>query len=282
MDILLIAVLVFISLSALLYALYPFLEQRAQVWQKKRMEKFTPRLDNMFIHIPSRKLLIIDLGCPLAAGFLVFFLTKKPIFAFLAAFAGLVLVAWFIKRLEAARRIKFSRQLVDGLMLLSGSLKAGLSLLQAFEALVEEMPPPISQEFGLVLRENRMGVPLEDCLAKLKRRIECEDLNMIVTAVLVARETGGNLTTIFSNLIMSIRERDRLLGRVKALCVQGKLQGRIMMVLPIVFAYGVYKFDPNFFTVLINDPVGKMLLTYAVISELIGIFLIQRLSKIEI
>ena len=81
---------------------------------------------------------------------------------------------------------------------------------------------------------------------------------------------------------MSIRERDRLLGRVKALCVQGKLQGRIMMVLPIVFAYGVYKFDPNFFTVLINDPVGKMLLTYAVISELIGIFLIQRLSKIEI
>lgn len=282
MTVLLIAVLIFISLAALFYALYPFMEQRAQAWQKKRMGKFTPRLDNMFIYIPSRKLLIIDLVFPFIAGLSVFFLTKKVLFATAGGLVSLIIIALIIKRLEMVRRRKFSSQLVDALMLLSGSLKAGLSLLQAFEALVEEMPPPISQEFSLVLRENRMGVPLEDCLAKLKRRMECDDLNMIVTAVLVARETGGNLTTIFSNLVMSIRERDRLLGRVKALCVQGKLQGRIMMVLPIVFAYGVYKFDPTFFTVLINDPVGKMLLTYAVISELIGIFLIQHLSKIEI
>lgn len=282
MTVLLIAVLIFVSLAALFYALYPFLEQRAQAWQKKRMEKFTPRLDNMFIYIPSRKLLIIDLVFPFIAGLAVFFLTKNALFATAGGLASLIIIALIIKRLEMVRRRKFTRQLVDALMLLSGSLKAGLSLLQAFEALVEEMPPPISQEFSLVLRENHMGVPLEDCLAKLKRRMECDDLNMIVTAVLVARETGGNLTTIFSNLVMSIRERDRLLGRVKALCVQGKLQGRIMMVLPIVFAYGVYKFDPTFFTVLINDPVGKMLLTYAVISELIGIFLIQHLSKIEI
>lgn len=282
MNILFIAVFIFISLAALLYALYPSLEQRAKLWHKGRLEKFTPRLDNMFIQIPSGKLLIIDIGCPLVAGLVVFFLTKKPLFGWVAALAGLVLVALIIKRLESLRRAKFASQLVDGLMLLSGSLKAGLSLLQSFEALAEEMPPPISQEFGLVLRENRMGVPIEDCLAKLKGRIGSEDLDMIVTAVLVAKETGGNLITIFSNLVVSIRERNRILGRVKALCVQGKLQGRIMMALPIIFAYGVYKFDPNFFTTLLNDPLGKMLLGYAVVSELLGIFFIQRLSKIEI
>jgi len=282
MTILLIAVLIFISLAALFYALYPFLERGAQLWQKKRMGKFTPRLDNMFIQIASPKLLLIDLGCPLAVGSLTFLLTKKPIFAGLAAFMGLVLVSFFIKFLEAARKRKFSGQLVDGLMLLSGSLKAGLSLLQAFEALAEEMPPPISQEFNLVLRENRMGVSLEDCLVKLRRRMECEDLDMIVTAVLVARETGGNLTAIFSNLVVGIRERNRLLGKVKALCVQGKLQGRIMMFLPIVFACAVYRFNPDFLTGFINDPMGRMLLIYAVISQLIGMFLIQRLSRVEI
>lgn len=282
MSIFLIAIFIFISLAALLYAMYPFLEKTFQSWHKRRMEKFTPRLDNMFIYIPSRKLLFMELGCPLAAGFLVFFLTRKPLFAGAASLAGLAVAALIIKHLEAARRRKFASQLVDGLMLLSSSLKAGLSLLQAIEALAEEMPPPISQEFGLVLRENRMGIPLEDCLSKLKRRIENEDLNMIVTAILIARETGGNLTAIFANLVMVIRQRNRLLGRVKALCVQGKLQGRIMMALPIVFAYTVYQFDPGFLNILINDPTGRMLLIYAVISEIIGIFLIQRLSKIEI
>lgn len=280
--ILFIAVLIFITLSALLYALYPYMEQRAKQWHKRRLEKFNPKLDNMFIQIPSKKLLIIDICCPLIAGTVVYYVTKKSLFGLLAALAGLVLVGLIVKRMEALRRARFSGQLVDGLMLLSGSLKAGLSLVQSLEALVEEMPPPISQEFGLLLRENRMGVPLEDCLVKLKNRMSSEDLDMIVTAILVARETGGNLTTIFSNLVISIRERNRLLGRVRALCVQGKLQGRIMMALPIVFAYGVYRFDPNFFTTLLNDPLGKTLIGYAVVSEILGIFFIQRLSKIEI
>lgn len=280
--ILFIAVLIFITLSALLYALYPYMEQRAKQWHKRRLEKFNPKLDNMFIQIPSKKLLIIDICCPLIAGTVVYYVTKKSLFGLLAALAGLVLVGLIVKRMEALRRARFSGQLVDGLMLLSGSLKAGLSLVQSLEALVEEMPPPISQEFGLLLRENRMGVPLEDCLVKLKNRMSSEDLDMIVTAILVARETGGNLTTIFSNLVISIRERNRLLGRVRALCVQGKLQGRIMMALPVVFAYGVYRFDPNFFTTLLNDPLGKTLIGYAVVSEILGIFFIQRLSKIEI
>lgn len=280
--IILIGGLTFISLALLFYAVYPFMEQKSQSWHKKRLGKFTPKLDNMFIYIPSRKLLIIDIGFPLAAGVLVFFLTQRLLPAAAAVAIGLIIVTFIIKRLEIVRKRKFASQLVDGLMLLSGSLKAGLSLLQAIEALAEEMPAPISQEFSLVLRENRLGVPLEDCLAKLKRRMDCDDLNMIVTAILVARETGGNLTTVFSNLVMTIRERERLLGKVKALCVQGKLQGRIMMFLPIVFAYGVYKFDPNFFKVLMDDPVGRMLLIYAVVSEIIGMFLINRLSRIEI
>lgn len=273
---------IFISFVIAGYLIYPFIEGRAQFWKKSRVEKITPKLDRMFISISTGKLLLIDVACPLAVSFLVYLLTKTFWISLLAAFAGLVIPNFIVKQLEAARRRKFAAQLVEGLMLLSGSLRAGLSLLQAFEALTEEMPAPISQEFGLVVRGNRMGVPLEECLYKLRQRMVCEELDMIVTAVLVARETGGDLTLIFSNLVMTIRERSRLLGRVKALCTQGRLQGKIMMFIPIIFGFGIYRLNPSVFEVLLNDPQGKLLLGYAIISELVGAILITRMSKIEV
>lgn len=282
MSFLVIAILSFVSLSLIFYLVYPIFERRMQSWHKKRMGQIRPRLDDIFIDIPARKFIALDAGFTFLGGVAAFILTEKIIFALLAALISLVVVTFVVKQLEVARKRKFAGQLVDGLMILSGSLKAGLSLLQSFETLVEEMPPPISQEFSLVLRENRMGVPLEECLQKLKRRMICEDLNMMITAILVGRETGGNLTLIFSNLVTSIRDRDRLLGKVKALCIQGKLQGRIMMVLPIIFAYGVFRLDPHFLDVMMQDQFGRMLLGYAVISEVIGVILINRLSKIEV
>lgn len=282
MSVLLITILSFVSLTFIFHLLYPFIERRIQFWHKKRMEKIVPRLDDIFLQVPARKFIFLDAGFAFLAGLTVFILTEKILFALLASFVSLIVITFIIKQLKIIRKRKFADQLVDGLMVLSGSLKAGLSLLQSLETLAEEMPPPISQEFSLVVRENRMGVPLEDCLYKLKHRMDCEDLNTIVTAILVARETGGNLTAIFSNLVMTIRERDRLMRKVKALCVQSKIQGKIMMVLPIIFAYGVYKLDPHFLDVMTQDSFGRMLLGYAVISEFIGIVLISRLSKIDV
>lgn len=282
MIILLITICASLSLLIIANMFYPRIERMHNDWQRKRVEKLAPRLDSMFIDVPYRKLLIVDILVPLTIGVLVFIVTKTFSAALVAALAGIVVSSLIVKRMEIIRRMKFAAQLIDGLMLLSGSLKAGLSLLQSFEALVEEMPPPISQEFSLLLKENRMGVPLEECLVKLKRRMQCEELDMLVTAVLVARETGGDLTAIFTNMVKTIRERNRLLSRVKALCSQGKLQGRVMMLLPIVFGYGVYKFDPTFFNTLMNDPQGRMMLGYAVVSEILGMFFIIRLSKVEV
>lgn len=281
MDII-IFIFIFVSLTIFFYLLYPLGEKGLKSWQKKRVEQFAPQLDKMFIKAYMKKLLLIDIISPLAAAAFAFLITKTFWIALVAALGGLALTNFIIKQLDALRRRKFTNQLVDGLMLLSGSLKAGLSLIQSFEALVEEMPSPISQEFSLVVRENRMGVPLEECLGKLKYRMSCEELDMVITAILVARETGGDLTAIFSNLVMTIRERNRLLGRAKALCIQGQLQGKIMIALPIIFAYVVYKLDPKFFMTLMNDPTGKSLLMYAIVSEIIGAILIIRLSKVEV
>jgi tight adherence protein B len=167
-------------------------------------------------------------------------------------------------------------------MLLSSSLKAGLSLLQSFEALVEEMPVPIASEFSLVIRQIQMGVPLEDAMYSLRKRMHVDELDLVVTAIMVARETGGNLTEIFYQVANTIQERNKLIGRVNALCVQGKLQGAIMSLLPILFGLFVFKTNPKFFDMFLQDNLGRFLLGYAFISEILGVFFIRKFSKIDI
>jgi tight adherence protein B len=273
---------VFVGVFYLMYLAYPLFETAMESWQRKRMDKITPQLNNMFLDIALNKLLLIDVLSPLVSGLLVFFITSNILFAAAAAVAGLAIPILVVKRLEALRRQKFASQLVDGLMILSSSLKAGLSLLQSFEELAQEMPNPISQEFSLVIRQMQMGVSLEEAMLKLKRRMRLDELDMVITAMLVARETGGDLTLTFSRVIYTIQERNKLIGRVQALCVQANMQGIIMSLLPILFGVFVYKVNPGFFDVFFKDNFGRGLMTYAIISEVLGIIFIRKLSKVDI
>lgn len=274
---------IFASVFSLTILLYPILEIRLKRWQGKRLDKIAPKLDGMFVDISLKKLkLLMNIGAPLLSGLLGYILTHNWIIALVAFVGGLAIPFIIVRRLEAMRRQKFAAQLIDGLMILSSSLKAGLSLMQAFEALVEETTPPISQEFSLVVRQVQMGVSLDDALNTLKKRMHVDELDMVITAIMVARETGGNLTEIFSQVAHTIQERNRLIGRVNALCVQGKLQGAIMSALPILFGLFVYKTNPHFFDVFLQDKLGRMLLSYAVISQIFGMFFIGKFSRIEI
>ncbi|MCK9603358.1 MAG: type II secretion system F family protein [Candidatus Omnitrophica bacterium] len=279
---LLILVLAFLSALLIFSQAHPSLQKILESWQKKRVDQITPKLDNMFLNVPLPKLILLDILSPVILGVASFFIFKSIAVAAIGGVLGLGLPLLIISQLERNRRQKFSHQLIDALMVLSGSLRAGLSLLQSLEILVEEMPNPISQEFSLVLRENRMGVPLEISLANLKRRIPLEDLDLIITSILVSRETGGDLTVTFNQLIVTIRERDKLQGRLKALTVQAKLQGIIMGGLPVAFAVFVYSFNPHFFDIMLQNETGRMLLIAAFVLEIIGIFFVYKFSKVDI
>lgn len=273
---------VFAGVFYLTHLLYPLFEKRTVLWHKKRIGKISPKLEDMFLDVPLKRIILLDILIPLFSGALGLFITKNLWIALGAAGLGFLIPFSIIKQLEKNRRKKFAAQLVDALMVLSSSLKAGLSLPQAFGVLVEEVPPPLSQEFNLVLRQLQMGVSLENAMVNLKNRMRVEDLDIMVTAMMVARETGGDLTVIFAQIATTIQERNKLLSRVNALCVQGKLQGAIMSVIPIIFGLFVYKMNPGFFDVFLKDNVGRMLLTYAVASEIVGMFFIWKLSRIEI
>lgn len=279
---LLIILLIFGSIGGLAYELIPLLLGRYSQLQGKRMEKASKELHQMFIYTEKHRLLPIFTITPLALGILGFIILHNLLGALIGAGLGLVVPRLWIKNMGRKRQNDFGKQLVDALMLLSSSLKAGMSLPQAFEVLTEEMPAPISDEFALVIKENKMGVTLEDCLAHLKQRIPLDDLELLTTAISISRETGGDLTEIFGNLVHTIREKRKLDDRVRVLTVQGRLQGAIMGLLPIAFGVFIYFINPHNFDVMLNDKFGQILLIWAVISEVIGIILIRKLSRVEI
>jgi tight adherence protein B len=282
MSRILILLLIFGSISLIAYQYLPDLLRRYSEAQKKRTDKVGSQLDQMFIFTERQRLVRIFTITPLSLGLLGFIILRNPLGLVIGVALGLITPPIILKNMALTRRHKFSNQLVDALMLLVGALKAGMSLNQAFEVLVEEMPAPISHEFALLVRENKMGVDLNECFIHLKQRVPVEDLDLIATAIGIVRDTGGDLTEVLDNLVATIREKKRLYDRVRTLTVQGRLQGYIMMVLPIAFSIFIYYVNPENFKVLLEDKLGQQLLTWAIISEGIGIILIQKLSKIEV
>ena len=281
MIIFVILILTFASVTLLINEFIPLSTIWAKLWQTKTTKNTVQGLDRMFYRIPRKKIILMVTLFPLGLGLIGLLFTHHILGIIIGMSIGAFIPRLFIKYMEKKRKQKFAEQLVDGLMIISSSLKAGLSLLQSIETMVEEMPPPINQEFGLLVNENHMGIPFEECAEHLKQRVDCEDLDMIITAILVARETGGDLTETFSQLVYTIREKDKIDRRVRTLTTQGKLQGAIMALLPIVFAIFVYKMNPNSFDIMLKDSVGKMLLVWAVVSQIIGILLIKKLSKVD-
>ena len=142
--------------------------------------------------------------------------------------------------LIAHNKKKFENQLVDSLMIMSSSFRGGLSLIQAMEAVVEEMPDPINLEFSMVIGENKMGVSLEEALYHLYNRQPSTAVQQMITAILLARETGGNLPAIFSRIVNNIREHKRIKAQIDTLTIQGKIQGVVMSLLPLAFFVVIY------------------------------------------
>ena len=256
-------------------------------WRARKIEDQKVNLKEMMLFIDPKKLVMFNTICPIACTIIVaiFFgmnFGSYVLGALIGLTIGFLIPSIAVKKMIIARKQKFNSQISDGLMILSSCLKGGLSLLQAIEALVEELPVPISQEFGLILRENKMGVPLEESFEKLNKRLPSEELNLLTTAILVSRETGGDITQLFGTLITTIRAKLKLVDNVKTLSMQGKIQGVVMSFLPIGFAMMVYSFNPHYFDVMLSNPTGRALLVYAVVSEIIGIFLIRVFSKMNL
>ncbi len=181
------------------------------------------------------------------------------------------------------RRVnQYQGQMVDGLQLLANGIRAGLSVPQAIGLVVDELPSPLSDEFNIILQQNKIGVPLEECFDNLAKRIPSEDNDMFVASINILRETGGNLAEVFDTIVAVIRERIRLQQKIAAFVAQGLFQGATIFAMPFVITILYAASDPEGMKVVFTHPLGILACIIALALNFTGGFIIMKIVKIKV
>lgn len=225
---------------------------------------------------------LVLMGIVFLAVFLaLWMLTLDSAMALLGGGLGVAaLWSWVLFRVQK-RKNSFIEQLGDSLNTISNALRAGYSFQQAMDVVAKEMEPPISQEFAQVAREVNMSVPLDAALEAMNRRVGSRDFDLVVTAVLIHREVGGNLAQILDTISDTLAERVRMKREINSLTAQGRLSATILVAMPFVIGLFLYVFKEEQIMLLFTEPVGRMALALSLVLEVIGIFVIRRIVDIE-
>ncbi len=223
-----------------------------------------------------------------ALGFVITSL-QSPI-----ALIGGAVLGFFAPRIWLGRRISgrlnaFNKQLPDTITLVANGLRSGSSFLQAIELVVRESRPPISTEFGRVIREVNLGLPFDAALENMVRRIKSDDFELMATAIAIQHQVGGNLAEILDSIAFTIRERVRIKGEIRTLTAQQRLSGYVVGGLPFGLAVFIYLAAPTFFDPMFDPkvaigglPAGVLILGFGVLMMLIGFAAIQKIVDIEV
>lgn len=250
------------------------------------------RFEDIFMFIPPKR--IAEMGY--AAAAVVFLLIalpfinpEKPLVMLIglavasgAGGAMLLVPNQILNVLRVRRRKRFNLQLVDALASMSNSLRAGFSINQAIEAVVETGENPIAQEFQVFLQQIRVGMNFYDALQSLEMRVGSDDLTLVVNAIDIARRTGGNLTEVFDKISLTIRERMRIETRVMTLTAQGRLQGIIVGAMPFALGTGMFFLKPDLMIPFVTSMTGLVTIAGVALLVAMGGFIISKIVKIDV
>ena len=215
-------------------------------------------------------------------GGLLYLLTLDKNIAILAAVVTPLLLWMSLLMKIKRRRNAFTEQLGDCLTTVSNALRAGYSFQQAMGVIANEMEPPISDEFTHVTADMSMGITLEEALEDMNKRVNSSDFELVVTAVLIQREVGGNLAQILDNISDTISERIRMKREILTLTAQGRLSAVVLVALPFVAAAIMYFLNRNQFMLLIEEPMGRIAIAVAIVMEILGYIVIKRIVDIDV
>lgn len=206
---------------------------------------------------------------------------QAAFFPLAAGGGGALPVLWLLWR-RKRRLSKFGAQLPEALELVSRALRAGHSLQAGFQLVGQECPEPISKEFRRVFEEQNLGISLEESLEALTDRVPNIDLKFFCTAVILQRQTGGDLAEILDKIGRLIRERFQIWGQIQALTGEGRLSGVVLLGLPPVLALVVWKLNPDYISLLFTDELGKKMLLGAVVMQILGALVIRKIVNIKV
>ncbi|HHY46271.1 MAG TPA: secretion system protein [Firmicutes bacterium] len=240
------------------------------------------KLEQAGLPFRGSEFLIFDTFLTAGLAILAFALTGDPLVTFIMGIAG-ALGPWVVIQVHSRRRVvAFSAQLADALTTISSSLRAGYSFLQAMDVVSREMAPPLSEEFSRTLKDIRLGASTEESLSHLVGRVPSEDLDLAVTAILLQRQVGGNLSEVLDNIAYTIRERARIKGEIRILTTQARVSGLIIGLLPPAIGGVMAVINPEYMRPLFTHPLGRLMIGYAVVSEILGAMLIWKIISVKI
>ena len=227
--------------------------------------------------------LILIVVSILGTGVLAYLIMHQNLFL---TFGGLVLgnflPRFYVKYLQGKRLKDFNNQLGDAINLLANGLRSGYSLLQAMDAVSREMSPPMSEEYQRVVREIGLGLSNERAMNNMLRRIPSDDLDLMITAVNVQHEVGGNLAEILETISHTIRERIRIKGEIKVLTAQGMISGYVISFLPVGLGLVLFAMNPDYMGAMFQEPCGWVMIAIGVVMTVIGFIAIRKIVNIEV
>ena len=256
--------------------------------RKNLLDKLTPEIFNLTrifeqadVNIRPSALFGVALALTVVGG-MVSWLMVNPYVAPVGGLIGFSLPFLWLFKARSDRMKKFAAQLPDAMELIARALRAGHSLAAGLHVVAEEMPAPISKEFGRVYEEQNLGIPLEDALKSMCDRVPNLDLRFFVTAVAIQRQTGGDLAEILDRIGYIIRQRFKILGQIKALTAEGRLSGIVLIALPIGLFLLMLHMKPDYISLLWTDPTGIKMSIAAIVLVLIGSYAIKKIVDIKV
>jgi tight adherence protein B len=218
----------------------------------------------------------------LAVGVLGMMLTLKVLYAvMLGILAGLGCLLYLNIRISS-RQQEFSNQLGDVLVMMSNAMRSGFSFMQAMDLVAKEMKPPVAVEFFKTITEIRLGADTERALLHMGKRVQSADFDLVITAVLIQRQVGGNLAQILDTIAATVNERIKMKREIKTLTAQGRLSGWVLAALPFAVAGLATVVNPHYLEPFVEEPIGRVFLAGAIIAQLIGFLLIRRIVNIDV
>lgn len=252
---------------------------------QKIMEKFS-NLKLLLLQADSpvtpSTFFLISAGCgAVGVGMAILGRAPIPLYPICGLLCALLPLGWLLYR-RKRRFKKFASQLPDALELIARALRSGHSLASGMHVVVDEMPDPISAEFAMCYEEQNLGVPIEQALRSMHKRMPNMDFKFFATAVAIQRQSGGDLAEILDKIGHIVRERFRILGQVQALTGEGRISGVVLMALPIALFFAVYYLNPDYVMLLFTDELGQKMIAVAAFLQVLGAIAIKKIVAIKV
>lgn len=282
----------FAAVTLAMLVVADFISYVALRYRERYLEEARTELDDVLIQMPPSRVLDLSIASATTGGVITMLLIVIRMDSFswqwavpAAVLAGALLFPvprLVLKYIRKRRLNKFNLQLEDALGMMSGALKAGFSIHQALEEVSDCDLHPVSIEFRLLLQELHLGVPLDQALDNMSRRLESDDFDLVVTAIITARQTGGELTGTLERVAMLIRERVRINQKVQALTAMGRLQATMIGAMPFVLLFGLYYISPEMMSLFLHSAAGIIALAAVVLLVALGFLSIRKITNIEV